>query len=165
MRLFTIISIWFFITLSCKYDATDKIHCKDLITDTDTTGIDSSAVYVPNAFTPNGDGLNDNFAPLLVNIESGEFTVFSSRGKQLFSTHDLTAGFIPEDLPKGADTYLFRVQALTRTGRRIGFCGEFQALKCLKTNADFNTLRFADQFDPSNRGFVLPTSEQLQRCN
>lgn len=165
MRLFTIISFWFFITLSCKYDATDKIHCKDLITDTDTTGSDSSAVFVPNAFTPNGDELNDNFAPLWINIESAEFTVYSTRGKKLFSTRDLNAGFIPKELPKEADMYLFRAQALTRTGRRIGVCGEFHAVKCVNKNTDIGSFRFADQLDPSNRGFVNPTSEQLQRCN
>jgi len=44
-------------------------------------------LYVPNAFTPNGDGHNDVFRPLLYgNIESIHFAVFSRWGAKVFET-------------------------------------------------------------------------------
>ena len=44
-------------------------------------------IYVPNAFTPNGDGRNDIFRPLVVGISSFHyFRVFNRYGQVLFET-------------------------------------------------------------------------------
>ena len=47
--------------------------------------------YMPNAFTPNGDGRNDVFRPLLFgNITHFRFAVYNRWGEKIFETH--TAG-------------------------------------------------------------------------
>lgn len=50
-------------------------------------------IYVPTAFTPDGDGLNDLFYPVLSNIAVTEykFWITNSRGEVVFSTTNLNA--------------------------------------------------------------------------
>ena len=45
-------------------------------------------VFVPNTFTPNGDGLNEKFAPVNYNVITVEFSVFDRWGEEIFLTKD-----------------------------------------------------------------------------
>jgi gliding motility-associated-like protein len=49
-------------------------------------------IYVPNAFTPDGDGLNDLWGPVLTNIDTKEYEllVFDRWGEAVFETSDPT---------------------------------------------------------------------------
>ena len=50
--------------------------------------IDKVAMYVPNAFTPNGDGINDVLRPVLFGIkELYYFKIFNRLGQQVFQTN------------------------------------------------------------------------------
>ncbi len=50
------------------------------------------SIYVPNGFTPNDDGFNDGFGPVIFGLNMDEvlytFSVFSRDGAQIFKTHD-----------------------------------------------------------------------------
>lgn len=48
-------------------------------------------VYVPSAFTPDGDGLNDLWGPVMSNVDPNEYqlTVFNRLGQIVFMTHDI----------------------------------------------------------------------------
>ncbi|MEI6852196.1 MAG: gliding motility-associated C-terminal domain-containing protein, partial [Bacteroidota bacterium] len=46
--------------------------------------------YIPNAFTPNGDGLNDLYGPVCEGIPEYHFMIFSSWGELIFETNDVT---------------------------------------------------------------------------
>jgi trimeric autotransporter adhesin len=52
--------------------------------------------YVPNTFTPDGDGTNDDFKPV---IESGfdpssyRFYIFNRWGQQIFESKDIEVGW------------------------------------------------------------------------
>ena len=52
-------------------------------------------VFVPNAFTPNGNGLNDLFLPStgFVDIVDYNFTVFNRWGEKIFETSDRNEGW------------------------------------------------------------------------
>ncbi len=50
-------------------------------------------LWVPNAFTPDGDGLNDIFKPTLYHIKIGEMIITDRWGKRVFETSDLTKGW------------------------------------------------------------------------
>jgi gliding motility-associated-like protein len=51
-------------------------------------------IYIPSAFTPNGDGRNDNFKPIVyTNVEQFTFMIFSRWGDLLFSTQTPGAGW------------------------------------------------------------------------
>ncbi|MEO6038610.1 MAG: gliding motility-associated C-terminal domain-containing protein, partial [Saprospiraceae bacterium] len=47
-------------------------------------------VYVPNVFTPNGDGVNDEFQPIVrCTISEYEYTVYDRWGERVFRTRNL----------------------------------------------------------------------------
>ena len=52
--------------------------------------IESFVIWVPSAFTPNGDGNNEGFRAQGVGIDESKFTlyVFDRWGKEMFKTHD-----------------------------------------------------------------------------
>ena len=52
-----------------------------------------ATIFVPNTFTPNGDGLNDVFIPVGKNIAELQLRVFDRWGGLLFETTDLTMGW------------------------------------------------------------------------
>lgn len=56
---------------------------------------DGLLYYVPNAFTPDGDGKNDIFIPVLNNFdeESYEMLIFNRWGQLIFSTEDIFTGW------------------------------------------------------------------------
>jgi gliding motility-associated-like protein len=53
-----------------------------------------SALYMSNAFTPNGDGRNDIFRiPEGTTLDLAEFSVFDRWGNRIFSTHNINEGW------------------------------------------------------------------------
>lgn len=52
-------------------------------------------VIVPNAFTPNGDGYNETFRPIMTGVlDTGyTFQIYDRWGMKLFETHDLNAAW------------------------------------------------------------------------
>jgi gliding motility-associated-like protein len=60
--------------------------------------------YIPNAFTPNNDGRNDDFKPFLFGpANEYEFTVYDRAGEIVFKSHNLSKGWngnykgVPQD--------------------------------------------------------------------
>ena len=53
------------------------------------------SVYVPNTFTPDGDGINDDFLPIIRDAADRDYslTVFDRWGQVIFSSSDLTTGW------------------------------------------------------------------------
>jgi len=52
-----------------------------------------ATIFVPNTFTPNGDGLNDVFIPVGKNIASMTLRIFDRWGELLYETTDLDMGW------------------------------------------------------------------------
>ena len=72
-------------------DVTDSNNCsgKDSI-----TILPCEKFYIPNAFTPNGDGINDFFRPVIFgNVINYEFNVYSRWGQLVFQSTDITKGW------------------------------------------------------------------------
>lgn len=53
----------------------------------------SSAVFVPNVFSPNGDGYNDILRVRGKGIEELEFIIFNRWGERVFETTDINSGW------------------------------------------------------------------------
>jgi len=53
---------------------------------------DYYTMYIPNSFTPNGDGLNDLFGPTGINVDLSNFemSIYDRWGKQIYHTHDIS---------------------------------------------------------------------------
>jgi gliding motility-associated-like protein len=70
---------------------TDK-GCRDTITKSIFVGEDYG-LYVPNAFTPNGDGINDIFYPKGFGIVTYELNIFDRWGERIFTTRNFAEGW------------------------------------------------------------------------
>ena len=82
---------------------------------------------VPNAFTPNGDMINDGFAPLGTAIESYQLAVFNRWGKLVYEGSSPWDGrFSNQDAP--ADVYAFRVSILI-CGKELTYDGDVTVIR------------------------------------
>ena len=78
-------------------------------------------LYVPNAFTPDGDGLNDQFGPVGHDIYEFEMLIFDRWGEVIFSTTDPARSWDGKVNGSGEiaknGVYVYKVRA---SGRRFG---------------------------------------------
>lgn len=136
-------------------------NCDGLLTDTLGTN-DPGQVYMPNAFSPNGDGLNDVSRPFTQQITSIEFTIYDENENVIFTTSQLGQGWVPVAGPGTSTKYYFRIQATTTANRHIGLCGNVYALTCFPSSFPASIFKFEDQLTPS--GFTGVTHENLPNC-
>lgn len=71
---------------------TNKFGCSDTAVKLVTVTADFN-VYVPQAFTPNKDGLNDVFMPVGAGIKSYEMNIYNRWGTRLFTSNDPQKGW------------------------------------------------------------------------
>jgi gliding motility-associated-like protein len=76
-------------------------------------------VVMPNAFSPNGDGLNDFFQPVLFGVTQFQLDIFNQWGEHLFTDSRLETkgwdGYYKGVIsPKG--NYVYRISFTTNTG-------------------------------------------------
>jgi gliding motility-associated-like protein len=97
-----------------------------------------SRAYLPNAFSPNADGLNDVWKPSTSFINNytgapGEFSlrIYDRWGEKMYETHDLRAGwdgyFNGKLMPAGM--YVFMLNAEGLDGRSYYFKGNITLIK------------------------------------
>jgi gliding motility-associated-like protein len=78
-------------------------------------------MVMPNAFTPNGDGVNDEFRiPANVTFQLDEFSVYNRWGKKIFSTADITKGWNGTNADNG--TYVYFITGMLE-GKKTVFKG------------------------------------------
>jgi gliding motility-associated-like protein len=107
---------------------TDSLGCRDTVSQ--TFWIDySPVIFIPNAFTPNGDGDNDLFVIKGVAIKELTFRVFSRQGQVILETNNVD--FITRQgwngvynsvkIPTG--TYVYTAQGLLLDGKPFYYKG------------------------------------------
>lgn len=82
--------------------------------------------YIPNAFTPNGDGLNDVFRAIAPGIQQTEyFRIFNRWGKLMFETRDARHGWDGTYLSVMQPTavYVWMIKGLDISGKKIELKG------------------------------------------
>jgi len=115
----------------------DDNGCSDTICDSVIIN-DGMLYYVPNAFTPNGDGKNDVFKPILNNFdeENYELLIFNRWGEIVFETDDVngswdgtgTNGPINEKVIN--DVYVWKITGADRdTGLFVELFGHVTVFK------------------------------------
>lgn len=70
----------------------NQYGCKDTVTKLVDIG-PSFTFYIPNAFTPNGDGVNDTFTGKGIGIKTFNMWVFDRWGEMLYYTQDIDKGW------------------------------------------------------------------------
>lgn len=70
-------------------------------------------LFIPDAFTPNGDGLNDIFKPSTIGIKEFTFQIFNRWGEDIYTSSSAEAGwdgtFKGSNAPQGVYVYLLSV--------------------------------------------------------
>jgi gliding motility-associated-like protein len=83
-------------------------------------------VTIPNAFTPNGDGLNDHFKPVLKGVVSFEMNIFNHWGEHLYTQQGLEGKgwdgtYKGKLLPTG--NYVYKILFTTISGESMQKAG------------------------------------------
>ena len=71
-----------------------------------------SEIWVPNVFTPNGDGTNEIFKPVTTEIQKLTMYIYNRWGEMIFETSDVNGGWDGKlhgnDVPTGVYFWLIR---------------------------------------------------------
>ncbi|MEM7374724.1 MAG: gliding motility-associated C-terminal domain-containing protein [Bacteroidota bacterium] len=90
--------------------------------DTATLGfrlLPPGAIYVPNAFTPNGDGTNDFFHPVGIGVEEVEMNIYSRWGLHittLYSMDEKWNGYLAKGGAAPEGVYVWVIRAVINDG-------------------------------------------------
>ncbi len=106
-------------------DSTSEVICID----------PDVGIYVPNTFTPNDDGINEEFIPVTVGIDPDryEFWVFDRWGNLIFYTDDLNEGWDGKiqgnsDLCQ-IDTYVWKVKCVDVLDKKHSLIGHVNLIR------------------------------------
>jgi gliding motility-associated-like protein len=91
-----------------------------------------SDLFVPKAWTPNGDGHNDKLYPLTVNIKQlYYFRIFDRWGQLMFETSQIGKGWdgVYKNKPQVMDVYTWTVEAIGEDGRHFKRSGNSVLLR------------------------------------
>lgn len=142
----------------------DKFECD--VQDQMAPADDSASVFVPTAYSPNGDGLNDVFRPIYFNVKSVDLSIYNT-DKLMFHSVELYQGWGEMlDIESGIQLFHYKFTAVTNQGNTISRCGDVYAYKCLPKGFDPKVLTFGDQYDPNMPGGYLKASsyEIFKQC-
>jgi gliding motility-associated-like protein len=76
-------------------------------------------LFVPNAFTPNGDGLNDTFQPKGRGLAKYTLSIYDRWGTKVFQTSDFETGWDGGVYGKNSsdDTFVWKINGVDVKGR------------------------------------------------
>lgn len=94
----------------------DNGDCASSLSEVDIKVFDSTIIYVPNAFTPNNDGLNDRFHVVVQGIiKSFHISVYNRFGNVVYSSHDTNGNWdgTINGSPAPAGVFIYVITALS----------------------------------------------------
>jgi len=89
-------------------------------------------LYIPSAFTPNGDGRDDEFKPVGQYIKNFEMYIFDRWGMQLYHTTDITQGWngtVSGGNIAQEDTYVYKITLIDSQDNGHTYIGNVTLLK------------------------------------
>ena len=93
---------------------------------------DETSIYIPNAFTPNGDGLNELFTAYGVNWRTFQMWIFDRWGKELYFSNNPEKGWNGLDPTTGEvmaqGVYVYRIRIVDNSNRPKVFLGHVNLL-------------------------------------
>ena len=120
------------------YDVKLMVTTNDGCTDTTVQEIcigPDVALFVPNAFSPNGDNVNDFFSPQGIGMDPNkyQFWVFDRWGNLIFYSDDMSKGWDGTVQGNGnicqIDTYVWKLRASDLLGRRHNIIGHVNLIR------------------------------------
>jgi len=91
----------------------------------------SPNVYVPTAFSPNKDGLNESFNPVTVAVKDYHLSIFNRWGEQIFVTEDQAEGWDGTYKQKDSQSgvYMYLVKYSDSAGEQYQKAGTVQLMR------------------------------------
>lgn len=91
-------------------------------------------LYIPNSFTPNGNGLNDEFYPKGENIAEFEMLIYNRWGNLVFRADDISKHWNGTWQGKGGeiveqDVYVYIINLKDKVGQKRQFIGHVTVIK------------------------------------
>lgn len=88
-------------------------------------------IFVPNAFTPNGDGLNDTFEPKAIFVQNFNMIIYNRLGKVVFQSRDIAQGWDGNFNGKEAssDVYIYTIELSDSLGNDFKTKGTFTLIR------------------------------------
>ena len=99
---------------------------------TDTTQAEvkvlpSFLFFIPNAFTPNGDGTNDNFQAQGIGISEFNMIIFDRWGNAIFQSNNVNTSWDGGNSPSGI--YIYRIDVIDYMGRTYEYTGQISLIR------------------------------------
>ena len=115
-------------------EVTDQFGCKDtasVVVKVLTPQCEEPFVFIPRAFTPNGDGTNDRIFVRGEYLTALEFAIYNRWGERVFYTQDRTQGWdgTYNGKPVCPDVYGFYVKGTCKKGEQFFKKGNITVLK------------------------------------
>jgi gliding motility-associated-like protein len=108
-------------TYKVKLTAYNQKVCSSSTIKGDYVLLDNTGFYVPNMFTPNGDGYNDQFVINVANLNNFSISIFNRWGQQLFQSRSTfvnwDGNFNGKPVPAGV--YYYLINATDFSGTKI----------------------------------------------
>lgn len=86
---------------------------------------DDATLFIPNAFTPNNDGINDFFKVAATNIEMKSFRIFNRWGEEIFKSNTINfswdGNFNNNKCSDGAYYYVLQFESCLENKRRFRY--------------------------------------------
>jgi gliding motility-associated-like protein len=107
------------INTTTYYLTVDNGTCK--ATDSLVVTAECSSIYMPSAFTPNGDGLNDVFTAFGMDLKEYQLIIYNRWGEKIFQTKDINLGW--DGTYKGTASplglYIWELEASDKNGKPL----------------------------------------------
>ena len=120
-------------TYDIKLTVTSVNKCVDSLTLTsDVIVLPEGKISFPNAFTPDGDGINDTFGPAVYSsVKTFEMYIYNRWGEIMFYTDDITKGWNGRlnGKPVMQDVYVWRADGIYLNGTPFELAGSITLLK------------------------------------
>jgi large repetitive protein len=93
----------------------------------------SYVLFVPNAFSPDGDGLNEEFRPIISGLDEDNyfFSIYDRWGRKVFETRDATKGWngrVGAERDAKQDVYAWILIVWDKTGKKYKHTGRVTLL-------------------------------------
>lgn len=91
----------------------------------------NGSLFVPNTFTPNGDGVNDLFGAWGTEIAELRLMIFNRWGEMIFESNDMNSRWngTYNGVPSPIDTYVWKVEATELSGYKRSAIGHVNLVR------------------------------------
>jgi gliding motility-associated-like protein len=124
--------------VNCIHEYSDTGHFKVTLVVTDAFGCTAKkqatvfiegefAFYVPNSFTPDGDGINDDFSGFGVGVENYSMIIYNRWGEEVYRTEDMLKSWNAKNAP--GDTYVYRITLSDPGGNEHEYVGKVSVVR------------------------------------